>query len=231
MKLYCVTFTGADDSIKPEEILRVAEQYPSINIEWALLLSKQNEGTPRFPSLAWMTEFVNQVKSVAVHVQGRWLRSLLEGDKENSFLTKRASICDHSSRIQLNFHGDNVQNSSVEYIKEINKPLILPIDGTNTLFEAAINSGVDCYPLFDRSAGAGISPESWPLPVHPNLNGYAGGLGPENIKNELKRIEETVGDNKIWIDMETHIRSKNDYLFDLDKIRVVLDVVVQYCSL
>jgi predicted component of viral defense system (DUF524 family) len=48
-------------------------------------------------------------------------------------------------------------------------------------------------------------------------------LGPENLAEQLKAIEDVVGDRDVWIDMESRIRT-NDKL-DLDKAEQVLKTV------
>ena len=90
---------------------------------------------------------------------------------------------------------------------------------------AAVGAGVNCSTLFDLSHGAGVLPEQWPKPLPGIRCGYAGGLSPDNIKEQLTLISAAVGDTPIWIDMETHVRSNNDRLFDLGKVEQVLKVL------
>jgi len=82
-------------------------------------------------------------------------------------------------------------------------------------------------PLFDSSGGRGVLSE-WPkIPNHnfgPLWCGYAGGLGPNNIVDELFKIEEAVGDAEIWIDMESKIRNSNNEL-DFDLCEKVLKAI------
>lgn len=54
--------------------------------------------------------------------------------------------------------------------------------------------------------------------------GYAGGLGPENINEQLYRIS-SVAKGPIWIDMETRVRSQYD--LDFDKVTDVLQKFTQ----
>ena len=54
------------------------------------------------------------------------------------------------------------------------------------------------------------------LAILGGLGAYAGGLGPDNLEEELKRIEEVAGDRTIWIDMETKVRSDGDRIFESD---------------
>jgi hypothetical protein len=77
--------------------------------------------------------------------------------------------------------------------------------------------------LFDLSHGAGVLPETWPKPLTIPC-GYAGGLSPEIVARQIERVSALVGDKHIWIDAETKLRSPNDLLFDLEKVRTFLEV-------
>jgi len=88
-------------------------------------------------------------------------------------------------------------------------------------------------PLYDSSGGKGISPSEWFPPVTgPNWQnystGYSGGLGPDNLKEELQNIASVVDSSveqvcPIWIDMESKIRTGDK--FDLDKVQQCCEIV------
>jgi hypothetical protein len=98
----------------------------------------------------------------------------------------------------------------------VNKPIL----------DYAIAEGVNCSTLFDMSHGAGVLPKEWLVPVDGVRCGYAGGLSPENVVEQIKLIESKVGDYELWIDMETQIRSNADQQFDLAKVVSVLESCV-----
>ena len=64
--------------------------------------------------------------------------------------------------------------------------------------------------LFDGSYGAGIEPDSWKKPVYEDVpNGYAGGLGPENVAKNLDKINAILPENyTTWIDAEGKLRNR-----------------------
>lgn len=72
------------------------------------------------------------------------------------------------------------------------------------------------HPLFDKSGGAGILPNEWP--VAEGYAGYAGGLSPDNVEHELMRIQEARNGYPVWIDAETKLRSDDDKVFELYKV-------------
>lgn len=53
--------------------------------------------------------------------------------------------------------------------------------------------------------------------------GYAGGLGPNNLDIELPKTAAAVGNDTIWIDAETKLRSNNDMTFDLNKCKIFVE--------
>jgi hypothetical protein len=50
--LECVTFTGADHSVDPQDPIDLSKEYPQV--EWGILFSKRHQGMKRFPSIAWL---------------------------------------------------------------------------------------------------------------------------------------------------------------------------------
>jgi hypothetical protein len=235
MRIATVTLTGADETVQPEELFKVNEDYPDLNVEWGLLLSKSNEGhRSRYPSQKWMENLCVKAPlsiSLAGHVQGRWLRDMAEGNF--TLPSERPIIWNRLNRVQLNFHSvpTYVDTAFLMLIGGYDKQFIIQMDGINdALFVRALLANLDVVPLFDKSAGQGILPDQWPVPMPVKFNGYAGGLGPENIKEELKRIDAVAGNEIIWIDMETKIRSGDDDRFDIEKCRQVLDAVREFAN-
>lgn len=232
MKLTRVTITGADDSVDPRALVSLSQDFPFV--EWGILLSKTQEGGKRFPSERWMQEFallstdhsfVEPVHS-AGRLCGNWLRDCLKG----------ANSCPHYGlgifeRIQLNFPAERqiVEEgnflSVLRNLESSRRRIIFQYDGVNThLLDMALRNGIGAQALFDLSHGAGISPESWPKPLDGVDCGYAGGLGPDNLDEMLLKISDVAGNSKVWIDMETKVRSYGDQVFDLAKVIGCLEI-------
>tara|TARA_Y100000034_G_scaffold136240_1_gene211737 strand:- start:1594 stop:2337 length:744 start_codon:yes stop_codon:yes gene_type:complete len=230
-----VTITGADDSIKPQELIGMSDIYPFV--EWGILLSKSSEGKNRFPSLEWMEELQGVTRdwkdnyisnpNLSGHICGRWVRDICKG--EWSFITDRPSICQMFDRFQLNFHAQLHKLDREKFLIPLNgvcvnyaKQLIFQMDDVNNdILDIARQRTVDAVPLFDISGGKGILPEEWPQ-ARNMYCGYAGGLSPDNIEEQMEKIEKVAGDGPIWVDVETHVRSDDDKLFDMDKVEMFL---------
>lgn len=252
-----VAITGADDSIRPAELVDLSLEFPFV--EWGILASQNNtldrQGTARYPSPRWIAELqtvahaTSALPKLALHINGRWVRQLLIGE----------NIVPHNlwqcfARVQLNFHAERNPCLPAEFsrcLRQINKTFIFQLDGEkgNAHLDSAYEHEVrDCYGLFDVSGGAGILPNKWPTPIYIDAapgddcegveswayHGYAGGLGPENLAEQIPLILEAAGgtqhthEGRIWIDMETRVRSEDDRLFDLTKVRKCLEIAAPY---
>jgi len=227
MKLRYVTITGADDSCRPEDLVALSSDWPFL--EFGILLSASAMGGPRFPSAIWLRKFVDVWRPdvrVSCHLCGRWLRNLLSGGDTAFMGSVGRLVWELFSRLQLNFHARPHRVEWEAFLGATDalrafglSQFIFQFDAVNDGLLDAARAHLDAVPLFDRSGGAGIVPESWPEPLPGVLCGYAGGLGPQNVRDELSRIEASVGDVAIWIDAETRLRSDDDLKFDLQKVR------------
>lgn len=243
MKLRYITVTGADDSIAPEDLMKLGDAYPKA--EFGILLSKSQQGHTRFPSANWqnlLRELIIQhtvnekvLPQFSGHLCGRWVIQLVEDGRYD--FVKEIPLWTFFSRIQLNFHGEphRITFKGIDALREIcwsqKKEFIIQMDDVNNHhFAGLIYAGIVAHPLYDVSHGAGVLPEEWPVGIEgtasditPHIfRGYAGGLSPENLARELPRINEVAGEDEIWIDAETRLRSNNDKQFDLQKVESFL---------
>lgn len=234
MKLRYVTLTGADDGVDPKSLVDLSKRYPYV--EWAILFSQSKSGsTPRYPSLDWvdrLLDVVNPEVNLSAHLCGKWVEDALAG--EITFLREKR-YAQAFQRIQLNMGKDRLQ------LAVNNKPLIAAVlwCGKQVIFggnykyikiDGHFFDHTGLYPLFDASGGRGVETKDWPKPFAFEETtffcGYAGGLGPDNIETELKRIAEVAGDITIWVDMETKIRTNDK--FDLEKCEKVLQAAAPW---
>jgi phosphoribosylanthranilate isomerase len=237
MKIDKVTITGADDNVKHQDLRDIQTEFPFV--EWGILFSESKEGTDRYPSKSWVHDMITySPKNISAHICGKYMRDILVGDEDIFFNDMFAhAVWESFSRVQLNF---NVKNSDINLLeffhilktasthyeiekflfqgnhnnKEFIKNVLLPYSHANKLI------GI----LFDASGGNGVIGE-WQAPYDLPC-GYAGGLTPDNLEEELLKIEGVVGDKTIWIDAETGIRTDNK--LDLDKVRKFLTIAKKY---
>lgn len=229
MSINKVTITGADESVHPKDLLELSAEFPFV--EWGILVSSK-EPRPRFPSAAWIDELGVLGKShniqLAGHICGNWTRNLVVHANDAVF-QEHPEYIQYFPRIQLNFSPYDGNPLFLNILKPFDNEFIIQMgDIGNAEKIALLNLGRDMKlklsVLFDRSGGRGIVPLKWPEPIYPFNPGYAGGLGPETLLDQLPKISEMIGDRSGWIDMESKVRSDDDQQFDLEKVRKCLEI-------
>jgi hypothetical protein len=239
MILNRVTVTGADDSIRPADLIPIAERFPFV--EFGILLSRSQEGGVRFPSLKWIEELQGLSESLdpglrlSGHLCGAWVRDFCRG--EPTFWLQRPSIARRFARLQLNFHSlvhDIPERGPFDMALRMYEPKggrIFQLDAVNNaILDRARGAQVQAVGLFDLSGGAGVLPADWPESSE-GYSGYAGGLSPENLQEQLARIDlVTLQNARIWIDAETHLFSNGGRQFDLGRVERFLEIAARWVS-
>lgn len=234
-----VTITGADDTVRPYDLWCLSKEFPFV--EWGILFSHRQQGGPRFPSLDWVHDLASLAEGVNIglsaHLCGGWVRELLAG--EFTFAHLFPALVEQLDRVQLNFHGERAKVNVDRFLNALSDrchqttpfhlQCIFQLDGVNDeLCNRAQSRGIDAVGLHDLSGGAGILPRAWPGANFHFYTGYAGGLGPDNLEVQIQEIEKAAGNAKIWIDMETKVRSEDDGRFLLEKVHRCLEVARPY---
>jgi hypothetical protein len=68
-----------------------------------------------------------------------------------------------------------------------------------------------------------------PPPLRGLHCGYAGGLGSDDLGEQLERIGEVAGEAEFWVDMESRVRIPGD-LLDLGKVVRCLEMARPFVS-
>lgn len=228
-----VTFTGADDSVQAEEIIALAKKYPST--EWGILFGGPNSGASRFPSRLWVIKNIPKLAeaglNLCAHLCGGPVYDLVQRGDFTWLYYYDEDITGAFQRVQINFHGQRGYKPVNWLFDRLNATpyqFIFQDDEVNGHIAGHLG-GDKRVRLFDVSHGAGVLPENpWPKREATEYMGYAGGLGPDNIKEQLPLISKASGGKQYgpyWIDMETRVRSNRDKQFDLEKCEQVCKVV------
>ncbi len=232
-----VTVTGADDKTDIDKLIKLLKKF--CFAEAGILLSEKLAGTPRYPSMEWIEKFDDASRNNCIgsagHICGQWTKDALHGEISPTFEKLLSMLC--FDRFQFNTHGFKHHinyrffTEVVTRLKIFGQSAILQCDGVNlshqdtTLIKAAKDRGVldDIEVLFDLSSGAGVLPSEWPKAFDSVNCGYAGGLSPENVKEQILKIPFLASPYALpWIDAETKLRSDVDNTFDLDRVEAFL---------
>ena len=224
LNLLVVGFCGADESVDVELLQMISKRHSWV--EWGILFRSDLEGSPRYPSSSWLEQLFlakresgDNMKLAAHLCQNRCLE-VLEGDlnfasnlrasgfrrfqinatKSNGIILDQERVSIYAVNLvhAMNFMPD------VEWIIQIN-------DETEELYQLLRRHSPKNFSiLYDSSCGRGVPltvlpapPESADIPF-----GYAGGIGPQNIRQILNSVAEVSGGRSVWIDMESSLRIK-----------------------
>jgi phosphoribosylanthranilate isomerase len=229
------TLTGVDELISSQEMESISRDFNFV--EWGVLYSPNLSGSGeqnRYPSLKKILsifECANPCQNLSLHVCGRGIYEMM--NPKATVLQKIIRIIkDNNWRVQFNLNQKRFTNdkdlfenfkeylhenfSSTEFITQFNASTVSLCD-----FFASFDSHVW---LFDSSGGRGVPPDEWLPPLPGKRCGYAGGLGLNNIKNEIFKIKSVTHGSPIWVDMESSLRDQDDN-FDLFRCNDILEEI------
>jgi hypothetical protein len=226
-KPFRITFTGIDESCNLDDLFALLSLDP--RIELGILYSETRAGAGRYPTPGWINGTAARICGahgngrVALHVCGRAVQKLLSGES----LDRDLSLLWDFHRIQLNgrFGGDDI-GALRRFIGDPADAAVATItqfDSNPDLHDQVRRPSHQV--LFDASGGRGLERAEWPKHLVDWTCGYAGGLGPDNLRRELPRIAAAAGPFPYWIDMESKLRDDDDR-FSIGLARLALDAVV-----
>ena len=195
------------------------------------------QGEPRYASRDWVTKLVGVASgknmNLAAHLCGQHANELLDGD--DAFVKvlldwgfQRSQInATAINGVDMSFNPSKAANNLISIAQKYPAMefIIQQNEETRPLWQEIIDQGAfpaNISMLLDESKGTGtqMNEKSLPPPPSDYNVGYAGGIGPSNIQHVLKTVLNLANGKAVWIDMESSLRSINDYgvdIFDLDK--------------
>lgn len=208
-----ITFTGFDaDCISPTNIhklIALSMDYP-IEIGILFSLSKEDNRYTGARLLALRKYLVERQVKFSAHLCGQIAREAKAGINLSEISPKQFQ------RVQINsLSYENAESIDV-FQQKVNVPVILQWRNSK-IFPYEDDTKIQY--LFDKSGGKGKVANKFPPMKENQFVGYAGGFTPENVKEQLQKIDA----KNYWIDMESGVRT-DDWL-DLDKCRKVCEEV------
>ena len=228
MQLRYVTITGADDNVKYDQLWSLHKEFPFV--EWAILFSQSKSGVDRYPSWDWVVGLLNFMQdgyalNLSAHLCGKWVSDVLDGNF--TFFNMEQIGC--FRRVQLNLGADRLKGALkntafLNAIRNVKKPVLLGGNYRGIKLDPDFFMDYGLFPLFDASGGHGVLAQEWPVtfPIESLMCGYAGGLGPENLKEQLDKICQVAAGSDVWVDMESKVRTGEK--LDFNKVRRVLEI-------
>lgn len=217
------TLTGIDEWVNLNELWEISGRHP--NVEWGVLLSTSRAGKGRYPRLAWIAELAQEIRRrpgarFALHVCGGAVDRVLAADAALS------DLLPSFNRVQLNLCKAQDTALRLRCLLEAmsQRVFITQENAANAGLWAEAGAHRNHQLLFDASGGRGETPIVWPVaPDGPGAPafGYAGGLGPENLLQQLPEILKAAGGRAVWLDMESRLRDEADR-FHLGLARLTL---------
>ena len=203
MDLKFITCSGANEYTNVDVLFALYAQFSCIEFGIQVSGKKCSENSPR---LAWVRNLHKKILEhrvnlpLALHLNQDWVCGFYQDDispELHELLSYSNSAGEPLfQRVQLNFKIGREIAPQIDMLeKQMRKfpqvRFILSYNASNaeviTELYQRHNVVFDC--LFDESFGEGILPEKRHAPVFPDvIQGYAGGLSPENVSQELSKI-------------------------------------------
>lgn len=256
MNIVKVSMIGANEKLPASDIIDFLRAHPQAEIGIGVSRQKGDFKTPRFDYVMSLMEQYNKVYvpgktgTIALHINGNgrdgkdgWPYRVSQGYFPAA-LYEMMHFPDMS--IQLNHLGynfDPIGGSHLVYsfdLKFVPKSrLILSYcDKTAKYIQNVIKEirgwelmDVECDVLYDTSFGGGKMANKYDAPLYDGVRqGYAGGLGPDNILDELPKIQaaQTNPNAEIWIDAEGKLQNDAKTTLDLTRAEAFYNKIMDF---
>ena len=227
MFLKTIVCSGINENNDIDEAVAFLQKHK--NVEYGVQCSPKKAGyhTPRFDWLKELTAKLNEHKMknrIALHINEGFVVSFCDGrlsDEVADLLNENEAI----GRLQLNFKitRETFASGKIPDIRTLGQtaktvsahPIILSASQPNLPFiRKAYHHGLKFDLLFDDSFGEGIMPDTRKPPLFDDVfQGYAGGLSPENVAEELQKISK-VAKGAVFIDAEGKLKENGAFSFE-----------------
>ncbi len=237
MILNYVTCSGTNEFTDIRELIDLMQEYPLGEIAVQVSEKQSPAGGAR---IEWVRELSAYLKdnglsiNAALHINRRWVEELCRGivvpELQELIDLQDVDGLPLFRRLQLNFKlgRDDVHADCDETLimlqHQIKRRFILSYNESNErLIRQLYLLGLRFDCLFDASFGAGVLPDTRRAPVFSDiLQGYAGGITPDNVRIELDKIANAVTNaaflGNIYIDAQKGLEDEQTHL-SLEKCR------------
>lgn len=239
MKLKFITFSGANEYTDIYKLLNGFSMPLQTVAEVGIQVSgkKASFGSARY---WWLqTLYLRQNPwtpscNFALHLNQDWVEDFCDGTPSaelSEFLSWKNHWCKpFFGRIQLNFRIGREKTPDLGRLlasmrKYPDVRFILSHNDDNAEFiHRLYDTGFNFDCLYDNSHGEGIEASRYAPPAFDNvLQGYSGGISPENVVSVLNNISQSVyADKEIFIDAEGKLKGEDGHL-SIEKCKAYLE--------
>ena len=234
MQLSRITVSGANEFTDIKALLRICEKYPLAEIGIQVSGEKASFGMARYWWIWALCFYATPMTQIALHLNKDWVEDFCVGNVPPELKTfldfRHENGAPIISRVQLNFKIGREKTPDAAQVAEMirlfdEQRFILSYNDSNKeiieqLYQVE-DIEFDC--LYDESFGNGIVPNKRKSPVFPDVvQGYAGGLSPQNVLKELNKIRQALSKaTEFYIDAQKGLEDENGHL-SLEKCAVFL---------
>lgn len=233
MNLKYITCSDPRNHNTHDEMFDLWKMDPRVEIAVQMHPGKVSADTERYK---WIKALVDSLYirkpeyNLAIHVNNDWCDDICNGkipdELKPLFRARYKSTFKHIiGRIQLNMPQKTADNFNPQKLKPVidfydKQDFIIQYNArTKDAVDELHKTGAKFQLLFDASGGRGIDVTTWCAPVFPgkHMQGYSGGMSPENVADNLTKISRVAGAYDIWIDAEGKL--KRDDKFDVNRAK------------
>ena len=243
MKLRYITCSDPRENVAVETLLRLSQLDPIVEIAVQAHPSKMSADMPRnqwFNRLLRESLYMPTAPNLAVHVNMEWCdnfcRGILAPEIKNWLLLTRTDGSPVIRRWQINIYGSKTKLFNTAEIAK----LLKTFSNNEFIFQYGSyeynrihrldKTGINFSVLYDTSGGAGKLAKNWGPPLFDaHSQGYAGGLSPENVTENLNKIAKVAGPREdVWIDAEGKLKNPDTKKFDVNKAKQYITAALKW---
>ena len=244
MKLKYITCSGANEYTDISELLNVFSAPLRVVAEFGIQVSgkKASLGSARY---WWLqTLYLRQSHycprcNFALHLNQDWVEDFCDGTPSaelSEFLSwKNFWRKPFFGRVQLNFRIGREKTPDLKRLlasmrKYPDVRFILSYNDDNAEFiHRLYDEGFNFDLLYDNSHGEGIEANHYAPPAFDDvLQGYSGGISPENVVSVLNKISPSVSaDKEIFIDAEGKLKGEDGH-FSIKRCKAYVERAVLF---
>jgi hypothetical protein len=241
IKFNFVTCSGTNEYTNIRELVELLKEFPAAEIAVQVSEKQSPAGGAR---IEWVHELAAYLRdqhlviNTALHINCKWVEEMCRGivvpELQNLIELRDIYGLPLFRRLQLNFKlgRDDVRpdcdDTLLQLQHRIDRRFILSCNESNErLIRQLYLIGLHFDVLYDSSFGTGIAPDERKAPMFANiLQGYAGGITPDNVCTELGKIAQAVENSaslgNIYIDAQKGLEDEQTHL-SLDKCHQYLE--------